>query len=450
MLTLEKKYGPTMMSKLIRSLLKARPAKGAPIETQSPVATGSTNSNSPVSATQSQHNTAKRSISTRGFLRLLKTLTSMEHKNVADLWVYGSGHPNIFCGFDFNRKRKLDFALKLDTRGRPPGEKLSGNITVRVHELDGTFVQDIEFDSETNLFEFPCHSRMRKARRKKGSANVPAASSELLDEVDAPGAKREIPIMWIRVEPEFECIRRVYFKQSESMWISQLEMDKDVRAQAEAIEALTEFPSATTIAALDTFLSDDKAFWAVRSAAALAIAKLTASQSVTPDICNVAFEALSSFYRSHFCESSAESDEAFPKPNNFSDFALYQVQKAIPIAIGSIVGTDGFMLPRALKFLLFILKSNDNTRNPFSDAEFLASCIVALGKSPMNTNSSLDLNRVVKQLERFLALEQLEPSPNFVITCACISVMCTMQSDSRQLVDTSFFWKFVNHPYYFF
>ena len=41
------------------------------------------------------------------------------------------------------------------------------------------------------------------------------------------------PVLWIRIDPEVNLIRRVSFKQSDFMWHFQLRHERDVIAQAE-------------------------------------------------------------------------------------------------------------------------------------------------------------------------------------------------------------------------
>jgi transcription initiation factor TFIID subunit 2 len=77
-----------------------------------------------------------------------------------------------------------------------------------------------------------------------------------------------------------EYLAEIHFHQPVQMWINQLEKDKDVISQSQAISVLEKLPqlSSAVINALNNFLNDTKAFWRVRVEAAYALA-VTASEA---------------------------------------------------------------------------------------------------------------------------------------------------------------------------
>lgn len=102
------------------------------------------------------------------------------------------------------------------------------------------------------------------------------------------------------------------------MWINQLEKDKDVIAQAQAIAALEASPqlSFSVVNALNGFLTDSKAFWRVRIEAAFALANLASKETDFSGLLH-----LVKFYKSQ----RFDPDIGLPKPNDFHDFAEYFV-----------------------------------------------------------------------------------------------------------------------------
>eukprot|EP01105_Mastigella_eilhardi_P016807 TRINITY_DN3845_c0_g1_i1.p1 TRINITY_DN3845_c0_g1~~TRINITY_DN3845_c0_g1_i1.p1 ORF type:complete len:1204 (-),score=269.23 TRINITY_DN3845_c0_g1_i1:38-3205(-) len=437
----------------------------------------------------------KRALSTRKFLHTLKVTTGKDFKQFSERWLLGRGLPTLTCGFEYNRKRhQTDFAVRLDSGSQsagggggsggtgPAAEKPSAvSLTVRIHELDGTYDQQLPLESDLNLFELTCHSRARKARRKRvqqaaaagqdaqqdAAVAAVAASATAGDEEQEAGPTPGvpvIPVLWVQVDPEYECIRKVAFRQSESMWIAQLEMDKDVRAQSEAVRALGTCASVASVNALGNLLNNDQAYWGVRAEAAAAIARTSAQPSAPRDLCYTAFSILSKVFRSKFFDASG----THPSPNDFSDFALYFVKKAIPPAVGAIRGPDERALPEAVDFLLLLLKANDNSRNRYTDPHYVASLLSALGCA--RPRSARDLRRMVKQARRFLALERVVPSPKGEVAAACLHALCAMTQgvvavaagvtagatadasqlqqllpDELRLGSTELFWQYATH-----
>lgn len=86
----------------------------------------------------------------------------------------------------------------------------------------------------------------------------------------------EPPVQWIRFvyhqfnqlllftfrfDPHMQLMAKIIFHQPENMWINQLDHDKDVIAQLEAITNLAQFNSKDTIKALSKALSNNDYFY---------------------------------------------------------------------------------------------------------------------------------------------------------------------------------------------
>lgn len=69
------------------------------------------------------------------------------------------------------------------------------------------------------------------------------------------------------------------------------------------------------------------------------------------------------------------------KQNNFANFQLYFLQKAIPVAMAGLRTAHGICPNEVLRFLLDLFKYNDNSHNHYSD-NYYRSCLVdALGNA---------------------------------------------------------------------
>lgn len=181
-------------------------------------------------------------ISTHGFLTHITNITGNDLKIFAGRWIYGKGCPKFSFGFWFNRKKhqlEIGMQQRLSNAGR-----ITGSLNIRVNELDGSYDHLMPFDDEYHAFEIAAHARIRKARKRK-------------NEEDVPIEKQEIPILWLRFDPENEFLHEFIVKQPEYMWLNQLNQDLDVPAQIEAIRGVTrENPGPKALDSLNKVLSD--------------------------------------------------------------------------------------------------------------------------------------------------------------------------------------------------
>lgn len=146
--------------------------------------------------------------------------------------------------------------------------------------------------------EFPCHSRVRKTRKKK-KGTQPQPGQDDKEEEEAESSKRylatpklssnqrnETPILWIRIDPDMEWLHTIRFKQPEYMWIFQLQEDIDAVAQYEvklspsaitpqAARALGDFiHSFKAIEALNNTLNNPRWYYRVRAEAAKSMSRV--------------------------------------------------------------------------------------------------------------------------------------------------------------------------------
>ncbi|GAB1524178.1 hypothetical protein RhiTH_007331 [Rhizoctonia solani] len=227
-------------------------------------------------------------------------------------WVYGSGSPRFYVSAGFSRK-KMAVELVVEQRclawernnpvnGAPvnvdynPVKSFEGQMTVRIHEADGTPYEHIlDLRDGRTRFEVPFNTKYKRVRRRRrGEAPViletangtttaagatgadgeqelivgggavfeygpwedPAARAawhvEEFEDAEPPPHTGPIPFNpnsgaaagneetayeWIRLDPEMMWVARTELKQSGVMWASQLARERDVGAQMEAIWA---------------------------------------------------------------------------------------------------------------------------------------------------------------------------------------------------------------------
>jgi len=233
-------------------------------------------------------------------------------------------------------------------------------------------------------------------------------------------------------------IRRVTFRQPERMWLSQIELDSDVVAQYEGVEGVGQYNSPTDVAALSALMGNVRIFYRIRAFAALTLGRMRGEAGA------MATESLFQFFRSNYFYEGGEGSQM--RPNDFTDFAAYHLQKAIPHALSLVRDAEGQTPEDVLAFLLHLLKYNDNTGNAYSDYAYLAAVIETLGQ--VQPKNEADWQAIVKQVNRFLHLERLLPSYHNRVTVACLKVMKRLQADGKVPLNPGFFTTYAQYGFY--
>nr|CAD1826469.1 unnamed protein product [Ananas comosus var. bracteatus] len=380
-----------------------------------------------------------RTLSTREFRHLANKVGNLERpflKEFFPRWVESCGCPVMRMGISYNKRRNMIelavvrgcTAKSGSISGSNPDDGIQegdagwpGMMSIRVHELDGMYDHPIVpmAGESCQVLEIQCHSKLaakRFQKPKKGSK--PDGSDDNADAVLTQDNRTGIdsPLLWIRIDPEMEYLAEIHFHQPIQMWINQLEKDKDVIAQSQAISVLEKLPqlSFSVVNALNNFLNDSKAFWRVRIEAAYALA-LTASEDT--DLAGLLH--LVKFYKSR----RFDADIGLPRPNDFRDVPEYFVLEAIPHAVALVRAADKKSPREAIEFVLQLLKYNDNNGNPYSDVYWLAAMVQAIGDLEFGQQSVLLLSSLLKRIDRLLQFDSLMPSYNGILTISCIRAL---------------------------
>ncbi|PON86522.1 Coatomer beta subunit [Trema orientale] len=414
-----------------------------------------------------------RSLSTKEFRHFANKVGNLERpflKEFFPRWVESCGSPVLRMGFSYNkRKNMVELAVLRGctavpdasasvVNSRPESENRDsevgwpGMMSIRVHELDGTFDHPVlPMAGETwQLVEIQCHSKLAARRFQKPKKGAkPDGSDDNGDGTPALDIRSsmESPLLWMRADPEMEYLADIHFSQPIQMWfstgerqvleesrimvekcmlrfvhkvvivlINQLEKDKDVIAQAQAIAMLEASPqlSFNIVTALNNFLTDSKVFWRVRIEAAFALANTASEETDWAGLLH-----LVKFYRGR----RFDADIGLPKPNDFHDFAEYFVLEAIPHAVAMVRAADRKSPREAVEFVLQLLKYNDNNGNPYSDVFWLAALIQSVGELEFGQQSILFLSSLLKRIDRLLQFDRLMPSYNGILTISCIRTL---------------------------
>ncbi|KAL2211254.1 hypothetical protein CC79DRAFT_193981 [Sarocladium strictum] len=386
-------------------------------------------------------------------------------------WVYGAGCPLFDVKARFNKKR-LCVELTLNqtqmSSTKKPGlteddflrlvkerraglqiEEIqplfTGPMTIRIHEADGTPYEHIleirEDATRSTKFEIPYNTkykRLKRTRRMKekhnlgSSMDLAAENAEdallysLGDVLQSADDLREWELIewdpeterkmdqesyeWIRVDADFEWACDMKRNLEPYMYVSQLQQDRDVVAQQDAMLYLTNGPLHPIASGfLVRTLVDRRYFHGIRTMAAEALPR----QANIKDLPMLGLRQLMKAFREMFCYDNASNPNQ-PKPNDFSDKKQYNVRRAIIKAVASVRDTTHRCPLEARRFILDQLLFNNNEENPFSDHHYIALLVEALATSLIPSKKDDWYARQAKQIDederQFLdtALEQIE------------------------------------------
>ncbi|KAI4648721.1 uncharacterized protein J4E79_009792 [Alternaria viburni] len=389
---------------------------------------------------------ANGAIATDDFLDICEKVGHQKLESFFQQWIVGAGCPTFHCVPSFNKKKQvvqltikqlqadssitnIDSGLAADDFMREAKEKsrdlrsatgyptFVGPMTIRIHEADGTpYEHIVDINSNNVKVEIPYNTKYKRLKRNRLNKERMAAAAGL----DASGETQEDVTFymlgdlftspqehdewrlddwppedeakqegeayeWIRVDADFEWICRTNIEDMPSyMYVSQLQQDKDVVAQAESIQFLANKEGHKLISTfLVKTLMDNRYFHGIRTMAANVLAQSALKRTEW-----VGLFHLQKAFRELFCLPNSP----MTRSNDFSDRSMYLIQCAIPKAIAKIKGEDGRSPLEAKRFLLDLVRYNDNRGNDYSDDHYISTLMRCLAETLTKTTASADLS----------------------------------------------------------
>ncbi|KAH7076373.1 hypothetical protein BKA63DRAFT_281344 [Paraphoma chrysanthemicola] len=428
----------------------------------------------------------KGAIDTDDFIELCEKVGHQKLDSFFSQWVEGSGCPHFECFPSFNKKKQVvqlqirqiqadstvttienplsaeDFMreAKEAAHGFLPGNEFPtfvGPMTIRIHEADGTpYEHIVDINSSNVKVEIPYNTKYKRLKRNRLNKERMAAAAGL----DATGDSQEDVTFymlgdlfstpeeqdewrlsdwppedeakmeseayeWIRIDADFEWICRAHINDMPSyMYVSQLQQDKDVVAQYESIQFLASKEGHKLISTfLVKTLMDNRYFHGIRTYAAEVMAQSAAKRTEWTGLFH-----LKKAFRELFCLPGSP----MTRSNNFEDRSLYLIQCAIPKAIARIKGEDGRAPLEAKRFLLDIIRYNDNRGNEYSDDFYistlmhcLADCLTSKPGDPTHDFAGYDeeldfTKKAIEELTRHQRLDEWIPTYQNIYTLTAL------------------------------
>ncbi|RWS10616.1 Transcription initiation factor TFIID subunit 2-like protein, partial [Dinothrombium tinctorium] len=389
-------------------------------------------------------------LSTSSFTKAIFTVTGKDITTFLSQWVHQGGHPKFHGSFIFNRKRNtVELEIKQLETTSLGIRRYMGPLSVWVQELDGTFKQSLQIEETATKHDITCHSKSRRNKKKK----IPLCTGEEVD-MDLSNMDADSPVLWIRVDPNMQLLRRVVFEQPDYQWQYQLRYERDITAQIEAIQQLKKYPTPCTRKALTDTIENEQCFYRVRCAATECLKDVANQMAATwsgPPAMMTIFKKL---FGSYSCPHII-------KLNNFQNFQLYFLQKAMPVAMAGLRTAHGICPQEVLRFLLDLFKYNDNSKNKFSDNYYRAALIDALAETvtpivaAVFSRSGLqqvtsevlppETKLILEEITRYLNLDKLLPCYRFVVTVSCLKAIRHMQKMGHLPSNPSFFREYAQY-----
>lgn len=424
-----------------------------------------------------------RAIGLKPFLRLLERRAGVELLAFVRQYVSSNSLPIFQCGYHYDAKEhKIEIAVKQSVHRRNSGSAAEptafrGTLRFSIRESEEHYNVDLEITDSVHVFDVYCRTR------KVGLGARGRAATSGADPAQTVAERITVshdPILWIRVDPDMEWVRGVFWRQNERAWVRQLAGERDVLSQLECCDALYMHASATGVRGLaEHALLNEQVHYRVRSAAALSIARWGGSETRF-----LGLEILLDFYANRYFADERDLlvgadpveteppttdqharvapglqtlkavprlpdqdvsrqpspgrswSQRLPKPLDFGrNLAEYFLQRSVLRALGSIrVAQSGDGASRTptdvFAMLDHVLRFHNNEANVFEDAYFLPDALLAFASTAC-TNEGLHTTEVYRCVHRFLNRDRLFPSHQNALTAGCIEAWAELVSEQH-------------------
>ncbi|KAJ8084704.1 hypothetical protein PM082_003480 [Marasmius tenuissimus] len=432
-------------------------------------------------------------LSTHYFLRICRKVSGVDPRSFAEQWIYGSGCPSFGVSATFNRKK---MAVEITMRQESPAytcheqnemskqlmkpvQFFEGTMTIRIHEADGTpYEHVLDIRTPFKRYDVPFNTKYKRVRRNtkrylarqaaaQAAAEGDAEAAEAMGMVDMgfgleiwekeqerenwrvsdwteeeEAAMSSATYEWIRMDADFEWIANLKFDQPDFMWVSQLQRDRDVVAQLEAVHALARQPTAIVSSTLTKSVLVSNYHYRIRVEAALALVNCAIRKLDFLGLFHLFKLFLRYCYEPEDLNQDLFTHTYIPKPNDFSDLSEYFVRKSLITAISSIRFENGKSPSVVRRFLIDQLRYNDNTANPYSDAFYICTTISAAASASLSTaapergellptevrteHNAEDeqlLKMTLAEVDRYRSMDRLIPSTHNIVTVSALEAL---------------------------
>ncbi len=390
--------------------------------------------------------------STAALLKACRGVSSADLSLFFRQWVYEARPPpTLRANFAYNRRAfKVELVLQQSEAGSEEATLRGCVLGIQWGEADregdGSYAQCRyhPLNQPMELVELDVDARRKRSKRRRGS-RADGDEGEDGPEVVVTGreAGSSVPLLWLRLDPDQEWVARVVWTgrpdeprwsgQPEFMCREQLEHDKDVASQCDAVGALSTFVTHSAVEALHWCVLDANYYYRVRAEAAASLSRLAGAELED----NRALARLFQLLRERAYH------EGQVAPNDFANLAEYHVLKALVEAVGACKDAAGVTPPEALELLLELLDDNDNSQNEYDDGHYLGALLLLLGGT--HSTDAEDTAAIVSQVRRHLQLDRLVHSPQGVLTRCGLQALAALELAGRRAPEWPVYFHYAQH-----
>ncbi|KAJ9102635.1 hypothetical protein QFC19_004744 [Naganishia cerealis] len=436
---------------------------------------------------------AGRQLATEHFFRICKKTTrSLDVIAFQNQWVLGSGCPRFAVRAEYVKRMGKQGYLNLSVYQPPsqafrvisdkevnnlewkaPTEYFTGDLTVHVYDGDeAPFEHIVDVVAEGRIYELPYTANPKRVYRNRSSRRTGRIKAEesqngaVVNDTEMSEERREAlewkfmnwsqddmeklfaqGFDWIRYDPDVEWIA-IFERQKDApgaahlesnaiVWATQLQSEKDVIAQKEAIDNLcaTPLPICSTI--LTRTVLDDSYFYRIRMHAAESLLRF----HLTVDDCSsIGFFHLQKVYRSRYCKASTEELDhliaSIPDPSDLPELMLRQVILRGLCLHPGLELNEGIrkMRDHLVQLLIYDVAPNSPFSLVFYKTALVASLAAVMRKQTPPQRTAVGFQTAVSVLDRILVMDRLMPSYGNLISIAGLQAKLVVALSDRTLL----------------
>eukprot|EP00039_Didymoeca_costata_P007960 m.105772 g.105772 ORF g.105772 m.105772 type:complete len:964 (+) comp13890_c0_seq2:160-3051(+) len=349
-------------------------------------------------------------------------------------WLERSGPAQLKISFQFNQQSNV-MTLNVEQQH---DNIFTGDIKVAVQEIDNFVEHVFHIENQNSTVEINLQAKNRHGKRKKVKLE-----NEQDIEINLEAVKTDLPVLWIRLDPDFSWFRKVELEMPAFMWAYEAEHDRSPAAQYEATCQLACSDVKSDIKRLLTVLQkmaiNNKLFWRVRARAIEAIPELIQSlQGEDDKVTGFAEEQKTNLIKLFRRVYGIPTIRDLPRPNDFTDIKEYYLIKALIKGIANLKNGYCIAPEGVFEFLCELWVVNDNSENRFDDSyyrghllESLAACV---GCNPSENASSRMKERFKETVADVLVIitnamnvDKIAPSFQQAVTCSGLRAIARLQ-----------------------
>lgn len=410
-------------------------------------------------------------LSTLRFIELSQSLSSDSTQGELiqffNQWLLTSEYSFVDVASRYNARKKC---IALRVAQASEGLSFYGLLKLRLAEVERVSSQERRVAVPTEHFDFPVMSKIRRNRKRKQYTDEEMKHLSLNVLLQR---HNDTPLLYTRADVDCTfSFAPLQVYQSEVHHILQLSNERDIVGQSIAVQncAMMLREGYNVLPALDVDAEDDDAAaqhadglgtilhldLLTQSGKHLSAMALNDAMCARENSVRIRIEAArglamattigemqvhnselgsspAAAYRkmlfTHITDLFFDATGSRPKPNDFTDTAKYELQKALPDVLARTYESSGLSSPATVQLILLLLEENNNSDNLFSDSQYL--CVLLRCASRLKLPQQDSRRKHIESLiQHQLRYDSILLSHRRCVTCAALQAICHLERQS--------------------